>query len=441
MQFALTAGWADRLFVATVMACVACSSSKPSPSVTGGSGAEAGAGAEPGAGGSGTGGGSGGTKANGSGGSKSGGSGGTKANGSGGSKSASGGDTAAAAGDAQGGEAGSSEPAGGAGGSSGSSGLPTELWYAGRSLCAFAESQLATSGSNDPALVAAVPSLTAVSDVALDADGNVWVVGLGSDDVFRFPPAAFDDPEHVAPDLELQSDALQNPGSLTFDANGGLWVATRPPIVNGRVTEGSIMRFDVPKDATGTLALAPGAELGSMTDGDLDEIGSIEFDADNNLWVSALSGLLRFDDPTGITDAEELDPSAVIDKTGYGNNIQFYSVAFDPDGALWTASGDGLHFLTSVNKFEKPGSLSGRSSPDPAVTISGGMDLLPAGGIAFDGSGNLWFATNGAIDEYTDPSALHGSVNPDPAVTLALTGDAAPSTYSHLVFFPPPSAP
>jgi streptogramin lyase len=403
MRLALISAWASKLFIAALVACSACSSDKgASPSDNNGG--------QPGTGG--------GTVA--SGGKSHGGAGG-KAN-------------APQAGDDS--QAGSDAGAGGMG-SEAYPELPAELWYGGVSLCGFATDQLTASGSQDPAVKLAIPSLTAVSDVALDARGNAWVIGVGSDTIFRFPAESLLKKSAMTPDLQLTSSSLANPGSLVFDAKGGLWIATRPPIKNGTVSEGAVLRFDVPANATGELNLEPSAALSSTVLGDFTQIGSLAFDAAQNLWVSSFAGLLRFDDPTAITDSIEREPDALIDKSGY-DNIQFYSIAFDRDGALWVTSADGLHYLTSIIKFDDPGSLAGVAIPKPAATIKGAADLLPAGGLAFDSSGNLWTATSAAIFEYKKPGSLQGDVNPDPDVGLSVKGAAGPTTYSHLTFYPPP---
>jgi hypothetical protein len=428
MRHAPSAGLAAGFSWLAIVAAIGCSDSNGGDGGNGTGGTGAGSGAS---------GGSGGTSGKGSGGSTSGGRGGSKS-GAGGSESGSSGDDGGAEGGTESGSGGTGAEAG-AGGSSGTGTTPAfmpGLWYGGTSLCAFAEDRLQASSDIAPEVLVPLPPLTAVLDVALDESGYIWVVGTGSDSIFRYPAASLEDPESPAPDLEITSSALQNPGNLTLDAAGGLWVATRPPIENGRVEEGMIFRFDVPDDASGTMELSPAAELSSATEGDLDLIGNITFDADGNLWVSSLVGLLRFDAATELSDAVEVEPGALIDKTGYPNNIHFYSVAFDSHGDLWTASGDGFHFLASVTKFEAPGELEGRGSPDAAVSILGEMDLLPAGGIAFDEAGDLWLATGNALFKYSDPDALNGEVAPSADIAITLQGEAIPSTSAHLLFVP-----
>ena len=317
---------------------------------------------------------------------------------------------------------------------------PSGLWYGGVSLCGFAHEQLAASSDNNPQVIVPLADVSAVTDVAFDANGNAWVVGTGSDSVFRFSAASLAEPTSAKPDLELSSADLSDPGNLTFDSNGSLWVATRPPMKNGRVEPGSVLRFSIPDDASGKLSLSAAAQISSTTEDDLDLIGNITFDSDHNLWLSSLVGLLRFDNPLKKKGTLALDPGAVIDKSGYDDNQYFYSIAFDSSGALWAASGDGLHYLTSVTEFADPGSLEGRSSPDVTAKIMGPADLLPAGGIAFDATGNLWMARGNGLVMYSDPGSLSGTVSPDADLTIDVKGDAVPSTNSHLSFAPLPSA-
>jgi hypothetical protein len=317
---------------------------------------------------------------------------------------------------------------------------PAELWYAGTALCGFSHEQLKASARTSPEIFASTSSLVAISDVAMDATGNVWVVGPGSDKVLRFsaealrlPPEGPNTPVQAQPDLVIQSAALKSPGNLAFDADGALWVANRQSDGSSAADDGSVVKFDIPIGQSGMQVLDPTVRITSTKSGDLFEIGSIAFDGAQNLWLTSFVGLLRFDDPRSRTGDVALTPSAVVEKTGYPNNLYFYSVAFDAGGALWAASSDGLHYLTSVTEFKDPGSLNGRSSPAAAGTITGEPDLLPAGGLAFDSARNLWMATGVSILMYSEPGELSGMANPAPAITLDLVGKAAPSTNTHLV--------
>ena len=311
---------------------------------------------------------------------------------------------------------------------------PGELWYAGPALCGFSHEQLKESGQSRPSIVISTPGLSAFSDVALDDHGNAWVVGIGSDDVLRFPAAELGEPGSATPDLIVRSAALRTPGNLVFDGGGALWVANRDPPPDRADGDGTLVRFDIPSGATGLLTIEPSAQLSSDTPGDLFQIGNMAIDLDQNLWVTSFAGLVRFDHPSDVLGEVGLTAGAVIDKSGYADDSYFYSVAFDAAGTLFAASGDGLHYLTRVTAFGNPGALSGRSSPPPLLTISGEPDLLPAGGLAFDRIGDLWMATGVSILRYSNPAALSGTVDPAPSLTLEVTGRDAPTTNSHLLF-------
>jgi ligand-binding sensor domain-containing protein len=260
------------------------------------------------------------------------------------------------------------------------------------------------------------------------------VVGTGSNDVLRFPAAEFNKSGSATPDLIIRSAALRTPGNLVFDGGGALWVANRDAPPGGLDGEGTIVRFDIPSEATGLLAIEPSVQVSSDTPGDLFQIGNMAIDPDQNLWVTSFAGLVRFDHPGDVRGEVELTAGAVIDKSGYADDSYFYSVAFDATGTLFAASGDELHYLTRVTAFGNPSALIGRSSPPPLLTITGEEDLLPAGGLAFDRNGDLWMATGVSILRYSNPTALTGTVDPAPSLTLAVTGRDAPTTNSHLLF-------
>jgi ligand-binding sensor domain-containing protein len=321
----------------------------------------------------------------------------------------------------------------------GSTSPPGELWYASPALCAFSDDQLQQDGDSAPAVVLSTPALSELSDVAIDGNRNAWVVGVGSDDILRLPADQLASHGQVSPDLIIRSSVLSRPGNLVFDANGSLWVANRgDPSTAG---DGSLLRFDIPGDATGLLNLDPSAQLSSDTPGDLFQLGSLAFDYYQNLWVTSFTGILRFDQPASASGQVTLTPGAVIEASGYDDDSYFYSVAFDGYGTLISASGDELHHLTRLTAFAYPGALSGRSSPTPTFMISGEEDLLPAGGLAFDDDGSVWMATGVSVLRYADPSALTGTVDVAPTLTLGVTTAHAPSTNSHLLLVKQPVLP
>ena len=313
-----------------------------------------------------------------------------------------------------------------------------ELWYAGTALCGFTHDQLGKSNSSYPAILVTSQSFSAFSDVAVDANGNVWAVGVGSNEVLRFPAGAVGRAGKATPDLVIRSAALQSPGNLVFDKNGNLWVANQQTDTGTGLSDfGSIIRFDRPQSLSGTQNLAPAVQIRTSSASDLFRLGAIAFDAAGSLWVTSFAGMLRFNDPQGRSGQVTVDPDAVIAISGYPNNVYFYAMAFDGSGALWAAAASGAS-LNSIMKFSNPGPLSGRSSPRPVVTIAGPGDILPAGGLAFDHNGNLWTANGAAILMYTRPDALSGDVDPAPAITLNVFNQASPSLNAHLIFHPRP---
>jgi ligand-binding sensor domain-containing protein len=314
------------------------------------------------------------------------------------------------------------------------------LWYAGRAVCAFTNGQLATSRTEMPGIVATSPPLTAFSDVALDRDGNVWAVGVGADEVLRFPAAALTGSGVVGADLVIRSPALRSPGNLVFDASGNLWVANRRGGTDSVPTsDGSIVRFDRPQPLRGNQDLTPSVRIRSTQQGALYLLGAIAFDTTGNLWATSYSGILRYDHPGNLTGEVVPDPGLVIQNAGYlPESVYFYTIAFDASGALWAAAQTSGFSLTSVMKFANAGKLSGSTSPSPEVTITGELDLLPAGGLAFDGDGSLWLATADAILKYSNPGELSGTVNPMPTVKLGVFNEASPALHARLTFSAPP---
>lgn len=307
-----------------------------------------------------------------------------------------------------------------------------ELWFAGSVVSGLSREQVRTGAAEKPALVGdvAVEGAGPIVDLAIDPQGNVWLVLAGQPNVYRFPSLRRSG--EMKPDLVLHSPQITNPGNLELDSNGSVWVANRAGTTS--VDDGTILRLDVSASEAGERTLDASLEIRAARKGDLAQLGHLAFDAQQNLWVTSFAGLLRYDDPRAATGALALEPGAVIDKRGYPSNIYFYSATFDATGNLWASSADGLHYLTSVSKFEDPGTLTGRTSPPIAATILGAMGELPSGGVTFDAAGDLWLATERSLLRYAQPGALQGTQDLSPASRIMVPASSAPTTNSHIVF-------
>ena len=316
----------------------------------------------------------------------------------------------------------------------GASSGPT-LWYAGTALCGLTSSQLNEGAKNNPAIIITSPSLHAFSDVALDAKGNLWAVGVGSSDVLRFAAGALQKSGAPTPELVLRSASLLSPGNLAFDSAGNLWV-----VDHQADSAGYLLRFQNPQALSGTQVVTPAARITTPVASDFSFLGAIAFDPSGSLWVTSFVGLLRFDQPQGRSGDASVAPDAVIEIAGYPDNVYFYSIAFDAGGSLWATAAEGP-LENSIMKFARPGALPARSSPAPVLTIAGTAagDILPAGGLAFDGDGSLWTANSEAILMYSRPGELSGSADPTPARSLPVYNQASPSLNAHLVFSPAPT--
>lgn len=308
---------------------------------------------------------------------------------------------------------------------------PRLLWYGGQDACALGESQLQVGGSQEPSILVDGSMIANTLDVAVDTQGRLWVVGSASPRLYRFD-APTTSPSGQ-PDLIVESDALQQPGNLALDHSGSLWVANRPRVESSE-QDGSILRFDIPENAAGKISLDPAAEINASQPGDLQQLGSLSLDDRQSLWVTSSAGLVRYDNPRGLSGRVAPEPDAVVDTQGYAEEVSFYSVAFDQDGSLWAASADGDHYLTSVTKFERPNAFDGRQSPEVAAQVLGPRDALPSGGLTLDDKGNLWLATSDAFLMYRNAASFAGIVDPSPDRRVRVSGPASPTAHSHLVF-------
>lgn len=212
------------------------------------------------------------------------------------------------------------------------------------------------------------------SDVAIDSDGNLWVLETNSCRVQKFNQKG----EYL--------DGFDEPGevqcfSIAVDAEGSIWVAS---------IEGEIMQFD-----------SDGELLNTISGGMLAAPMGLEFDSDGNLWVAQTSGgekppIVKFD-----SEGEFLG--------GFGAESELITpsdVAIDPEGNIWvTEELVAEESAPRVHKLDPEGEYVfgfGTYGTGP------GEFGYPAG-IAIDPEGDLWIADYaGQVEEFTSEGEFLG---------------------------------
>lgn len=306
------------------------------------------------------------------------------------------------------------------------------LWYAGGALSAFTRAQTLATNDDGPAWQV-VPDLPVhnTHDLAFDGGGNLWTIPIDGDRIVRLPADRLTALAPVIPDLVLTSPALVGPVGLLFDAAGNLWVLN----FNGAgPSVASIVRFDDPRGLTGDQTVSPSLTIKPGPTPDeasrFMQASAIAFDAQGNLWLSAVADVLRLDHAGSLMGGVTAAPSAVL-ATGeaYG------SLAFDGTGSLWvTAAQAGRYFAL---RFWEPGQLAGAVAPTPVARVRLSVTGATfAGGLAFDGLGGLWIATSAALVKLAHAEDASGEVSTPPAVMLGRV--AFPDLTSKVVIRPTP---
>jgi sugar lactone lactonase YvrE len=310
---------------------------------------------------------------------------------------------------------------------------PGYLWYAGSGLRAFTKAQTQTSNDSGPGVVV-VPNSADGSfhDLVFDAAGNLWAIPIGGTQIIRLPAAGLESAAAApSPDLVLSSGALKGAQSMAFDPAGNLWVLN---YAGAGVSIATIVRFDNPRTATGTVMMAPSVAIGPGASPEgiarFTQGTALAFDRAGSLWMAAVADVVRIDGVPALHGNVTAAPAAVV--TG---GDAYASIAFDAGGSLWiTAASNGYTAL----RVDNPGGLSGVVTLVPAarVHLPTGSSLF-ASGMAFDADGALWIAMSDHLVKLAGASALTGEVTPAPAVSLGHIG--VPDLASKIIVRPTPS--
>jgi sugar lactone lactonase YvrE len=200
---------------------------------------------------------------------------------------------------------------------------------------------------------------------------------------------------------------------LVFDEMGRLW--TIPTSGN------QILRFP----ASGLMAgQSPTAEL-ALSSAALMGPQALAFDPSGNLWVLNFAGggpsiasLVRFDGVQSMSGILTVSPAVTITPAGDATSQSRFSegtaLAFDSSGNLWFAG------VSDVLRIDRPISLTGSVTAAPTAVVSTGEAYTS---IAFDAGGALWIT--GTLQGYfairiDSPSTIMGVVTPKPAARIGL---------------------
>jgi sugar lactone lactonase YvrE len=296
----------------------------------------------------------------------------------------------------------------------------------------YTAAQLQASGAVAPTVQLNFPQTAGgnidASGAAIDHAGNLWVVNDNSNTVVEYTAAQLATNSTPTPAVTINLGANAGTFGIAFDAQGDLWIAN-----NGACT---IVEF-TPSQLTASGSPTP---VITIVDGQpfTNEPIALAFDAHGNLWVAnnPVSALVEY-------SASQLtasgSPTPAVTLTGAAIDWPI-ALAFDSVGNLWVAN---TAYDTPPGRIVEyaAATLGASGSPTAATIISLPTRTNTPGpaGIAFDNSGNLWYADvfNARIGEYTTTQLASGGGNLSPAIEIT-----SPSVSSGvgIAFSPHPAA-
>ena len=301
------------------------------------------------------------------------------------------------------------------------------LWVANQglgvaisTLSAFAPSQLGASGMPAPSVqITPIAGLEGPIGAGFDASGNLWLADDLAGTLVGFSPAqiaAGANRPGLAVALPVNASGGSALSGLAVDSTGNVWVSDALLNVVYEMTPAQLGAGGAPTPAV-TL---------SATGTSLDQATSLAFDSSGNLWATneANNTVVEFA-KASLAATGSPAPAVVLSASG-GSLNHPEGLTFDPTGNLWVTN----TAANTLVKFAKA-SLASSGAPAPAVTISATAGSLAAPfGVTFDLNGNIWVSnqTNNSLVSFT-PAQLASTGSPVPTTTVkgAATGMNTPT--------------
>lgn len=227
-----------------------------------------------------------------------------------------------------------------------------------------------------------------VSNSVFDNQGNLWLANLGrNNELKKFSNGSWTDFNISAAKPNLSFGLSE----IIIDRNNTKWIGTRGD---------GVIAFNENGNRVRGLTTTP-------TQGNLPNIRvlSLASDTDNRIWIGTLSGLVVFNNASGVFDADVLDAQPIIildDGTPrklLGDEI-VNTIAIDGANNKWFGTENGGVTFTNPNGQTTIANFSKQNSPIPSDRIVK---------IAVDkDTGKVYFATDKGIVAYNSNVAPFG---------------------------------
>ncbi len=250
-------------------------------------------------------------------------------------------------------------------------------------------------------------------DVAIDADGNLWVADTGNHRVLRFDDAAtiatgaaatrvFGQPNMTSSASGTDADQLNRPSSLDFDNAGNLYIGDGD---NARVL--IHLNPDAKSDGAAADVLLGQADFAAPSFATSQEIlhypGGLAVDANGTLFVSGLvtNRILVWENAATLGNGAPADRvigqasfTAMASGLSQSKFLAPQHLAIDGEGTLYVADTGNNRVLIFRNAADLSGEVPanavlGQADFNTKVTATTAAGMNAPGGVALDNGGRL----------------------------------------------------